>query len=32
MTKDFVDGEQVVTALHSTDIQLAEGEITVLLG
>ncbi|XP_063687422.1 ATP-binding cassette sub-family A member 2-like [Bolinopsis microptera] len=32
VTKDFVDGEQVVTALHSTDIQLAEGEITVLLG
>ena len=32
VTKDFEDGEQVVTALHETDIKILEGEITVILG
>ena len=32
VTKDFEDGEQVVTALHETDIKILEGEITVVLG
>ena len=32
VAKDYMDGGQIITALHATEIKLLEGEITVILG